>query len=347
MLALAQTLFAPLDIGAVKLAADARVLVLGARDGQGWRQHAGPHWCCEQGFRPWHDALRAAGLAATERVADATFDAALIFTPRQRERARALYARAAALVGEGGTILAAQRNDQGARSAQADFGALLGAAEQHTQRKCRVFWARRQHDRIDAERLAQWQALDTPQPILGGRWWSRPGLFAWDRIDAGSALLAAQLPTTLAGRVADLGAGHGYLACAILERCPQVDALDLYEAEALAREPALRNLAAAVAASGRAVDTHFHWHDVRQGLTRSYDAIVTNPPFHEGRADEPELGRAFIAAAAAALAPTGELWLVANRHLRYEALLVQRFSQVRELACDDGYKVIHATGPRA
>ena len=95
------------------------------------------------------------------------------------------------------------------------------------------------------------------------------------------------------------------------------------------------------------VSAEFFWHDVTQGLPRRYDAIVSNPPFHEGRADQPELGRAFIEAAADALEARGEFWLVANRHLPYESTLARRFGVVRNVAEHGGFKVIAATQVRA
>jgi 16S rRNA (guanine1207-N2)-methyltransferase len=69
---------------------------------------------------------------------------------------------------------------------------------------------------------------------------------------------------------------------------------------------------------------------------------VTNPPFHQGRADLPELGRAFIVAAADALIAGGRLWLVANRHLPYEAVLNECFKTMRTVTTERGYKVIEA-----
>ena len=135
---------------------------------------------------------------------------------------------------------------------------------------------------------------------------------------------------------ADLGAGWGYLAAEVIDRCQGVTALDLYEAEARALALARRNLA------GLRVQPGLHWHDVTAGLPRRYDVIVSNPPFHQGRADQPELGQAFIRAAAQSLRPGGRLCLVANRHLPYEQALATGFGDVRKLADAGGFKVIHA-----
>jgi 16S rRNA (guanine1207-N2)-methyltransferase len=176
-------------------------------------------------------------------------------------------------------------------------------------------------------------------PVAGSGLHSRPGVFAWNRIDAGSALLAAQLPAGLRGHGADLGSGNGYLAKEVLARCDGVLALDLYEADARALALSRHNLGAV-----QGVDLQFHWHDVSAGLPRQdYDFIVSNPPFHEGRADAPELGIAFIRAAAASLKDGGRLLMVANRHLPYEAALARHFTGVRTLADQDGYKVLEGS----
>ena len=236
----------------------------------------------------------------------------------------------------GGVVLACAANKEGARSMQDDLERLAGSVHVLGKHHCRAVWTAPLGDSVDAALLAQWRGLDAPRPILDGRFQSRPGLFAWDRIDAASALLAANLPTDLAGEGADLGAGWGYLAAEVMDRCPGVTALDLYEAEARALALARINLA------GRRFTPGLHWHDVTAGLPRRYDFIVSNPPFHQGRADQPELGQAFIRVAAQALRPGGRLCLVANRHLPYEQALARGFGEVRKLADAGGFKVIHA-----
>ena len=322
-------------------ASGGNALFLRARDGAAL--HAAPRsgLVAVQPFKPQADALVHAGIALADLDADdgRRRPLVLLLPPRQRTEARAWFAHALDHVAPGGVVVACQPNDEGAKSGQADFARLAGPVQVLSKHHCRVYWATPGHDTIDDTLLAEWRALDAPRPILDGRWISRPGVFAWDRIDAGSALLAAHLPSDLAGDAADLGAGWGYLAALLLERCAAVRSLDLYEADARALALARRNLAPY---AGR-VPLGFHWHDVTAGLPKRYDVIVSNPPFHaQDRADRPELGQRFIAAAAHALAPRGRLWLVANRHLPYEEALGTHFAQVRTVAQADGFKVVEA-----
>jgi 16S rRNA (guanine1207-N2)-methyltransferase len=339
-------LWVPLDLQLLRLPSDGRVLFLRARAGLRVREMAQAGWLCEQGFAPFADELQRNGLRVGEPASCERFALVMVLPPRQRDEARALLACALDHLAPGGTLLASVPNSEGARSGQADLAKLVGALQHLSKHKCRVFWSTPQPHAIDRPLLEEWRALDVPRATDDG-YVSRPGLFAWNRIDRASALLAEHLPRDLRGRVADLGAGYGYLACQLIARCPQVGAIDLYEADARALEPARRNLASARQSGAREVTTHVHWHDVTRGLLHRYDAIVSNPPFHQGRADLPELGRAFITSAADALVPDGRLLLVANRHLAYEAVLGARFGQVRSVVVQEGFKVIEAAGVRA
>lgn len=317
-------------------------LFLRARDGWPLRAAARPGLVCEQSFKPEADRLIRSGWQVRDPEAPddgASYPLVLVLPPRQRAEARALLARAVAACAPGGIVVACLPNDEGAKSGETDLKAVAGLSGSVSKQHCRAFWARVDASKVDAALLAQWRALDAPRPILDGRFVSRPGVFAWDRIDAASALLAAHLPGDLRGRAADLGCGYGYLASELLQRCPGIVALDLYEAEARALALARRNLQA----HADRVALDFHWQDVAAGLAQRCDVIVTNPPFHaQGRADRPDIGRAFIAAAADALVPGGRLWLVANRHLPYEQALDARFGTVRTVVQADGFKIVEA-----
>lgn len=332
----------PFDTGALAWtqadgAQAANALFLRARAGVALRAAARPGLVCEQSFRPAADALERDGWTVRNVQTDARYPLVLALPPRQRDEARALLARAVTQCAPGGTVVACMANDEGAKSGEADLKALCGLSGNLSKQHCRVFWSTPDPANVNVDLLARWSSLDVPRPILDGRFLSRPGVFAWDRIDPASALLAAHLPVDLAGSAADLGAGWGYLAHEVLARCPGIASLDLYEAEARALDLARANLADA------RVPVAFHWHDVTTGLPQRYDVIVSNPPFHaQGRADRPDIGRAFIAAAADALNPRGRLWLVANRHLPYEQVLDARFASVRIVAQDNGFKIIEA-----
>jgi len=337
-----ETLMLPFAAGALAWPADGGALFLRARDGWPLREVARGGLVCEQGFKPEADALGRGGrdVSDPEAAVAATFPLVLVLPPRQREEARALLARAVRACAPGGMVVACAPNDEGAKSVEGDLKRLAGLSGTLSKHHCRVCWTRIDPEAVDAALLDDWIALDMPRPILGGRFVSRPGVFAWDRIDAASALLAAHLPETLAGRAADLGCGWGYLSVELLQGCPGIVSLDLHEAEARSLDLARRNLAP----FGERVPLGFHWHDVTTGLLARYDIIVSNPPFHaQGRADRPDIGRAFIAAAADALDPGGQLWLVANRHLPYEDVLDARFAEVRTVSQAQGFKVIAAT----
>lgn len=317
----------------------AGALFMRARAGAGLVPSAWPGLVCEQSFRPEAEALERAGFSVNAGD-EGRYPLVLALPPRQRDEARALLARAVARVeGDRGVVIASVPNAEGAKAIEADLARIAGPVSALSKHKCRVFWARPNAGQGDAALAEAWRGLDAPRPILDGRFVSRPGVFAWDRIDPASALLAEQLPADLAGRAADLGCGWGFLADALLQRCPGIASLHLYEAEARALELARRNLAPH---AGR-VPLDFRWHDVTAGLPDAYDVIVTNPPFHgHGRAARPDIGRAFIAAAAQALAPGGSMWLVANRHLPYEQALGGAFGEVVETASRDGFKVVRA-----
>ena len=163
--------------------------------------------------------------------------------------------------------------------------------------------------------------------------WSQPGIFSWNRLDPGSALLLKELPK-LAGRGADFGCGFGVLAHGILAS-DKVVALDLIDIDRRATEAARRNVG-----DPRA---RFIWADVlSMKEMKGLDFVVMNPPFHEGGTEDRSLGQAFIRRAAEALRPSGHLWLTANRHLPYEAVLKPLFKTVRTAAEAHGFKIFEA-----
>ncbi len=178
-------------------------------------------------------------------------------------------------------------------------------------------------------------ASGAPRVIEPFGLWSQPGVFSWDRIDPGTALLIENLPR-LSGEGADLGCGVGYLAKAVLTS-PQVRRLSLIDIDRRAVDCARRNIE-----DPRAT---VHWADATSGdaLLSDLDFVVMNPPFHDGGWENRHLGQAFIRRAAGVLRKAGVLWMVANRHLPYESALADFFTTVEIKADQGGYKVFEAT----
>ncbi len=274
-------------------------------------------------FRPDRDAWAGAGL----RVLDEPVDAAvvLVCVPRSKALARGLVAEAAARAPL--VLVDGQRTD-GVDALWREVRARREAVEGLTQGHGRLFWF---------EGGAGFEDWALPGPVRGeGGLFSQPGVFSADGPDRGTVMLAEALPGKLPGRMADFGAGVGVLSLAVLAR-DGVRSLDLIEAERLALDCARLNVT-----DERA---RFLWEDATAGARGPYDGIVMNPPFHQGRAAEPRVGQAFLEAAAKALTPSGQLWVVANRHLPYEAPLAALFRQVEEIGGDAGFKLLHAAQP--
>lgn len=276
------------------------------------------------GFKPDHDHFA----ASHSKTPDAPYAAAIVCLPRSREAARALIARAAVEVAPGGWIAVDGQKTDGIDTALKDLRARVDLSDSLSKAhgKLASFEAG-----VD---LSDWQAV--ARRVDG--FTTLPGVFSADGPDRGSLLLAAALPQKLGGKIADLGAGWGFLAAEILKR-PGVKKLDLVEAEADALDCARANIT-----DPRA---RFHWADATTWRPETLlDAVVMNPPFHTGRTADPALGAAFIRAARRMLAPNGALWLVANRHLPYDAVLADSFLEVTDVAGDGGFRVIHAIKPR-
>jgi 16S rRNA (guanine1207-N2)-methyltransferase len=276
------------------------------------------------GFKPDHDHF-AAGYSVT---AAPPYAAAIVCLTRSREAGRALIAQAAAEVVPGGIIAVDGQKTDGIDTALKDLRGRVDLSESLSKAhgKLATFAAG-----VD---LSDWMAR--PHVVEGFQ--TLPGTFSADGPDRGSVLLARALPAKLGGKVADLGAGWGYLAHEILKH-PGVKRLDLVEAEADALTCARVNVT-----DPRA---RFHWADAAAFRPETLlDAVVMNPPFHTGREADPALGTAFIRATRRMLAPDGNLWLVANRHLPYDAVLADCFLEVKDVVGDSGFRVIHAQKPR-
>ncbi len=254
---------------------------------------------------------------------------AMLAPPGAIERRHALALALRALAPGAPFVVMAPKDKGGGRLAK-ELAELGCACVETAKRHHRICHAAAQ---FDPAAVAEAIAAGEPRLSESLGLWTQPGVFAWDRIDPGSALLMRHLPE-FSGRGADLGCGLGLLAHTILAS-PRVKSLVLADIDRRAVELCRRNVA-----DDRAL---ILWADARTLANMPpLDFVAMNPPFHEAGTENKALGMAFIDKAASLLRPGGACWLVANRHLPYEAILTQKFREVAPVAEEKGFKIIEA-----
>lgn len=314
--------------GSLSLPEEGNILVLNAGPDSDLSELPKERVTALQGFKPDYDALENADFTVVTEVVG-EFALAIVFLPRAKAEARSLIAIANRHCPSGKVVIDGQKTDgiDGIfKASRKRVECSAAVSKSHGK----VFW----YPASDA--FDDWAAPTEPQEVVPG-FVTRPGVFSADGIDPGSAILAATLPPKLGEVVGDFGAGWGFLSGEILKR-DMVKSVHLIEAEYAAINCARENIS-----DSRA---EFHWADVtRYKALPAFDTIVMNPPFHISRSADPNIGKAFLSAAGRFLKPRGNLWVVANRHLPYEAHLQEVFRKVTEEGGDSKFKVFHASQP--
>jgi 16S rRNA (guanine1207-N2)-methyltransferase len=270
------------------------------------------------------------GAARIEDLAAASLSAAVLAAPAGTLERRYVLALALRALQPGGGLTALAPKEKGGSRLRKELEAFGCKVEEEGRQHQRICYALRPDAPAGLEAAI---AAGGPQQLPVSGLWSQPGVFSWDRDDAGSQLLIAALPA-LSGHGADLGCGIGVLARAVLAS-PKVTRLELVDLDARAIEASRRNVEDPRVA--------FHWADARSGPDiGGLDFVVMNPPFHDSGQEDKALGQAFIRRAHQMLRKGAALWLVANRHLPYEAVLGEQFSRVTPKGEGRGFKIYEA-----
>ncbi len=162
-----------------------------------------------------------------------------------------------------------------------------------------------------------------------------PGVFSAGELDEGTNLLLTSLPG-LEGDILDLGCGAGVIGATLCQRSStakvvmsDVNTLALHSA---AKTLEVNNLTAQIIAS-----------DMFSDITTKFDFIISNPPFHAGLKTNYEATERMLRQAPNYLKKHGQLFLVANRFLRYEPILAEVFQSVSVINENSRFKIIQAS----
>jgi 16S rRNA (guanine1207-N2)-methyltransferase len=263
-----------------------------------------------------------------------TYDAAIINAPKGREVGRRLIRLAARSLKPGGRLIVGGANRAGVKSLIDDARRVIGAMQ--------VVKIKASHRVAVGVRGGSIELSDDPgyaahTATVRDRTWryvSCPGVFAWDRLDDGSRALIEAMQLNPADSVLDLGCGSGLAGLVAAALAGQVVSVD---ASALAVEAARRTYQINRVAARATVLLS----DCAAAVfDRAFEAVVTNPPFHQGVGTDYAVAKQFVIDAARVLKPGGRLWLVANRFLRYERELADRFAEVRVAYEDNRFRVL-------
>ncbi len=289
----------------------------------------------QQHVKSEYTAIGKSGLPVSPDWPDSNnaYDLILLLPGKNKQQTHAWMAEAMNRLQKNGKIIMACANKHGAKSYESALKQLAGNLTSRAKSKCRIFSAQKS-PMFDSGLAARWIDAGKPRRMDRHGLISQPGLFSWDKADAGSSLLIEQLPE-LSGTGMDLCCGYGLLATHLLRHSADIKRLHLVEADRFALDCAILNTATWPDI------IQSHWIDAAtETLPTELDWIVCNPPFHSGQTRNIALGQSIVLRACNSLRRGGLLYLVANRKLPYERLLQSALGQCRTLIEADGFKVI-------
>lgn len=332
-----KTLFHPFAAGLLDApGTTARVLFLNAAPGFRFPEDFPAAASLQQDLRPAFRSFEGGAHVLHPQPEGEGYDLTLVLAGRHRGQNELWIAEALKRTRPGGRIVVAGGKTDGAASLRKRLASMVEVDDHASKNHGVVFWLMRV---ADADAAIEALEAANPPLILEGGYLTVPGVFSQAHVDAGSKLLADNLPADIRGDVADFGAGWGYLSVRLAEKAASVASITLFEASfsaCVAAKANMTNLAAQM-------ESRVLWYDLlAEPMERRYDAVIMNPPFHQGRAAEPSIGEAMIRAASAALKPSGRLYLVANRTLPYETVLQGAFARFGETVRDEKFKVLWA-----
>ncbi len=292
----------------------------------GWSWHAGEQATLQARFAERSQF----GVAPSS----AMFEAAVLFLPKSRELTDYLLNALAARL-QGRELFLVGEKRSGIERAAKQLAPFGKPRKLDSARHCQLWQVTVEQAPAapELEALAQRYQLelaDGPLTVI-----SLPGVFSHGRLDRGTALLLQHLDKLPSGHVLDFGCGAGVLGAALKRRFPH-NQISLLDVDAFAAASSRLTLAA------NGLDAEVLTGDGIDAAPVGLNAILSNPPFHEGVHTDYQATENLLRQAVKHLKPGGELRLVANSFLKYQPLIEEHLGPCRTLGEGQGFRIYQA-----
>ncbi|MDO6440768.1 class I SAM-dependent methyltransferase [Marinobacter sp. 2_MG-2023] len=276
-------------------------------------------------------------------LADSSYDSVVVFLPKARAELEMRLALARSLAAENARMILIGEKKEGIAGAIKQLKAVAPQASKiDSARHCQV-WRAEAINPVPGFRVQDWLGWNRIEcsgiaiDVAG-----LPGIFSQNGLDDGTRMLLETLAEqpVCGDRLLDFACGAGVIGAwtqahqsAEGKPVASVDGVDVQsQAVICARETYRRNSAAGTIFAS----------DGLSGIDGLWSGIISNPPFHTGVKTDTSMTEQFLQDVKRHLQPGGELRLVANSFLPYEALIKRYIGRVERLREDKRFTVYRA-----
>ncbi|MDF2182311.1 methyltransferase [Neptuniibacter sp. CAU 1671] len=270
---------------------------------------------------------------------DASFDRVIYRISKEKPVVHHLINQAFRALKPGGQLLLAGAKTEGIKTYFSKAKALFGEGD-CSKTAGDIWFAQLTKTSTDMSALLDDQNYTRIRAVAADEqfeYFSKPGVFGWDKIDKGSAYLIEHLDQFLMTLIEpprsalDLGCGYGYLSLNLSHLDIPVTATD--------------NNAAAIKAceynfNRYPIDAQAVADNCAEQIAKKFDLIVCNPPFHAGFSVDGDLTDRFLKAAHDHLESRGIACFVTNLHIPLERKAARWFKQAEVIAANGHFKLI-------
>ena len=274
-----------------------------------------------------------------ETFSGSVADILLIYMPKSKEEARFLLAKLCPFLSQTGEIFIIGENRGGINSAPKLLQDYANrAVKVDSARRCSLFRAPLSKPVAPFNIVHWYKEFTVTVQNQSFIVMSLPGVFSHGKLDQATQLLLEQLMTKnhrFSGRLLDFGCGAGVIATFIKKNNPDTQ-VELVDINALALASSRETFKA------NQIDGKVYASNIYSDINGRFNHIISNPPFHAGLNTHYHSTEIFLEKSGNYLSNKGELTIVANSFLKYQAFIDKALPQCEILFANNKFKIYYA-----